>query len=214
MKTKKVLAVLLATLSLSCLCACSDEDGGDMKTFTSLSNNQTLHVGSNNVFTNITTTNTTDVYLTQVIEYEYTLERTSSSYYAPSNAIYYDDYYYYWSVKETTDEIRLGTKTETTTISFSYIAYGEDENIAVKGTSIIETSYDYSSGFINKSFTYSTNLNNYFSSFYDLSYSCPELASQIDTSGTKKYYIDATTPKITNYTINSYTNTYYYLSND
>ena len=92
--------------------------------------------------------------------------------------------------------------------------YGEKNNINVRLTRTTETTYDYEGGFISKDFDYTVDVGYYFDSWSELRMLCPDLAKHINTTGTKKYYVDVTTPTSVSYNTDSFTETYYYFENN
>ena len=194
------LVLLLATAT-----GCTKKE---TNSFIDLKKKQSLFVGADNSFVNSEITTTTESSLTYTLSVAYTLRRAT---YFVENSVSYQSYYYYWEVGEVTDNQILGNKTVTTSTTYSYLPYGEDENIMVKAKTEVKTEYSYKGGWVEKSFAYQTNLNGYFSSFSTLENFCPELADNIDTSGTKKYYIDVTTPTATYINVEDFKATYYYL---
>lgn len=215
MKTKKILALVMATLSISCLFACNDDGSTStpVKTFTALANDETLHIGTRTPLINMTSTDTQEMYFSYVIDYVYTLHRTSYSY-SNENYISYGGYYYYWTTTSTSTEAYLGTKTTVTTVSYSYLPYAQDECIAVKYTTLTETSFNYQGGFFNRNFNYNLVLNDYFLSYNDLKEQVPELANQIDVSKSKRYYVDTVVPTQKSVSTQTYTDTYFYITKD
>lgn len=202
---KKLLALLLVILSAFFITACNKDNANE---FTDLKQNETLYVGDN-TFVNVVNEVTTKEYLTYVANYEYVLRRSS---YSNSDSIYINNYYYYWSITETTDEAYLGEKTTKSTITHSYLTYGENEcDIAVKTIYTTSVDYDYDGGMQEKDFAYSVNLNGYFASLDELKTASTELASKINVSGKKKYYVDTTTPELKDVNVENYTSTYYYV---
>lgn len=206
---KKLLIVVLVLASVFTFVACS---GGGANTFIDLNQNQSLYVGSQD-FVNTTTEQTEEMYLTYDAYYKYTLYRSYSQ--NGTDYIQIGDYYYYWSTQTTTNDLHLGTKTTKSTVKYSYLPYGEDGcNVAVKTTYNTIVSCDYSSGMIETTFAYVIDFNGYFESLAALKSESKELANLIDISGTKKYYVDGDFKDISNYTVDRYTNTYYYLENN
>lgn len=204
---KKIAALLSCSfLVLGLATACKDKT--ETNSFTDLKKDEALFVGTEDTFVNLENTKKETVSLSYTVSVKYSLVRSS---YEHSNAIEYEGYYYYWNTAETTDEAILGNKTTTTTLTHSYLPYGQDENIVVRSETKTTTSYDYKGGWIEKDFSYELNLNNYFSNFAALKTACPELASKIDVSGKKKYYVDVTTPEKTYVQMETFESTYYYI---
>ena len=205
---KKLFIFLLCLVSIFSLAACSKDETNVPQQFKPIGE-KTLFVGSSEHFTNLKDEIEEKQYLAYLTDITYTLYRTS--YNQTGDAVLVDGYYYYWDSTPIYDEHYLGTCKTTTTTTYSYLTFGEKhENVTVKMKRVTEKSYDYQSGFINKPFTHTTYLNGYFTSFDKLKEASPVLAAQIDTSGSKKYYVDTTYPTRTTTNTQSYTNTYFY----
>ncbi len=204
---KKLFIFLLCLVSIFSLAACSKETNVTNK-FAPIGE-KTLFVGSSENFTNVTDELEEEQYLTYLTDVTYTLHRLTSN--QGIDTVLVGGYYYYWTADQTTDEHYLGKCTTTTTVTHSYFTFGEKhENVAVKTERVLKKSYNYQGGFINKSFTHTTNLNGYFASFDALKEASPELAAKIDISGSKKYYVDTTYPTRTTSSTQQFTNTYFY----
>lgn len=203
---KKLLLIFIALAMSFSIVAC-----GSHKEFVELGADKVLVIGNTGErFMNHISENETVSTLTYALSVTHTLHRSSYSYSTNGSYVQHDGYYYYWDTETQYETEELGKKTTKNTFTYSYLPYGDDENIAVKTTVLTEVSYDYSGGWIEKNVNVSTDLNGYFSSFAILKAACPELAEMIDVSTTRKYYVDVTTPKSI-YNDETYYNTYYYI---
>lgn len=206
---KKIIICLLCLVCIFSLTACGDEDANPVKEFSPIGEN-TLFVGNSEQFVNYKDTQEESKYLSYIANATYTLYR---SYYQNSNesAVLIDGYYYYWETNLTYDELYLGKCTTTTTITHSYYTFGEENvNIVVKTKKEIEKVYNYQGGIKNLLFAYTINLNGYFTSFNELTQASSLLASKIDCTGKKQYYVDATYPTSTTYNVRTFTGTFFY----
>ena len=191
---KKIAVLLLATIMLMSLISCGADDPVPNNTFISLSNDEILYIGQNSGrFMNYEDENVTIDKLNYVYAEEYTLWRSysPSSYY---DYVEYEGYYYYWNKYTTNENVELGERTTTTNYSYSYLPYLENEGVDIKVTAKTTVSFDYEGGWIEKDVTVDIDLNGYFESFEALKTACPELAKKIDTTTTRKYYVDVTIP--------------------
>jgi hypothetical protein len=207
---KKIAVLLLATIMLMSLISCGADGPIPNNTFISLSNDEILYIGQNGGhFMNYEDKNVTIDKLNYVYAEEYTLWRnySPSSYY---DYVEYEGYYYYWSKQTTNETVELGERTMTTIFSYSYLPYLENEGVDVKVTAKTTVSFDYEGGWIEKDTAVDINLNGYFESFEALKTACPELAKKINTTTTRKYYVDVTIPDNIETEHNFY-NTYYYI---
>lgn len=215
---KRILILTLTALMLLACTSCTgmkDETNvTEINRFIPLENDLTLYVGANGVFTNYEIENKTEEYLTYLSSVTYTLRRSSYSYGEDIPFVEYEGYYYYWETDNIYEEIMLGEKTVKNTYEYAYMPYGEKNNINVRLTRTTETTYDYEGGFISKDFDYTVDVGYYFDSWNELRMLCPELAKRINTTGTKKYYVDVTTPTSISYNTESFTETYYYFENN
>lgn len=223
---RKTITILLAALLIISFASCSaiknegnnatdiETSSAEINRFISLENDKTLYVGENKSYTNYEIQTVSPVYSTRLISATYTLKRTSyaSSYDIP--CVEYNGYYFYWITESTNEEILLGNKNVKTTYQYEYMTYGERNNIVIRLTRTTETSYDFDGGFITQDFDYTVELGNYFQSWEILAEECPDLAKQINTTGSKKYYIDVTTPTTVTYDTYTATDTYYYFENN
>jgi hypothetical protein len=198
----------------SCKGMKDETNATEINHFTPLGNDMTLYVGANGVFTNYEIENKTEEYLSYLSSVTYTLRRSSYRYSEEIPYVEYDGYYYYWETDNIYEEIMLGEKTVKNTYEYAYMPYGEKNNINVRLTRTTETTYDYEGGFISKDFDYTVDVGYYFDSWNELRMLCPELAKRINTTGTKKYYVDVTTPTSISYNTESFTETYYYFENN
>lgn len=207
---KKTLLIICMAIMILMLASCNSSEIKSNNTFTSLSDNEILTVGSQRVrYMNYQTENTTVSTLTYPIYITYRLNRSYYSDY--TNSVKYGDYYYYWSTDETTNEsVELGHKTTKTTHTYAYLPYLENEGVSIKETIVTEVSFDHEGGWIEKETEVNIILNGYFASFDAIKSVCPELAAKIDTNTTRKYYVDVTIPDdiITN---RQFYDSYYYI---
>ncbi len=218
---KRILILTLAALMLLTCTACNaakdtedETTAAEINRFTAMENDVTLYVGANAVFTNYEIENKTEQYLTYLISVTYTLRRTSYNFSEEIPSVEYDGYYYYWETDDVYEEILLGERTVKNTYEYAYMPYGDKNNISVRMIRTTETTYDYEGGFISKDFDYTVDVGHYFDSWSELRMLCPELAKLVNTTGTKKYYVDVTTPTTTSYNTESFTDTYYYFENN
>ncbi len=201
---KKLLAIALCLSFALSVAAC----GAPETDFKSL-DGKTLFVGSSASFTDVTDSIQTKAYLTYEVAVTYTLRR--SSYGSNYDSVQVGSYYYYWETDTVTQEQQLGNRTTKTTVKHKYLPFGaEPENVMVKTTTVTEVSFDFAGGFVEKPRTVTINLNGYFASFDALKTASEELAARIDTSETKKYFVDTHIPVDIRTTENSYKSTYYY----
>jgi len=201
---KKNHFVLLAVLT-TILAGCSSST---YRSYQDLPNNKVLTVGGTKLL-NYSDVNTTPVNLSYTFSVGYTLSRYL---YNPGSGdiVQYNNYYYLWTVSATAEQEELGNKTTSTDYKYAYLVYSENEALSVKTTISTETSYNFNGGWIIKNFDFTTELNGYFASFSALKAAVPELAAKIDVSGTKKYYVDVTTPKTVATSYQQYTTFYYF----
>lgn len=201
---KKLLCSCLSLISVLAVTGCDK----NMNKFKDLEKGQVIDIGGTR-YTNyeVTETNQYDFYY--YTNFVYNLRRYS---YNVTNAINYDGYYYLFETTSTQDHEILGDYIEKTTYNYAYLSYGKEaENVALKTTVKNSVEYKYKGGFISKDFTYTLQLNGYFANYEKMAELCEELAHTIDISGTRKYYVDVTTPVTSTTTVNKYTNTYYYI---
>ena len=224
---KKILIFLLVFCFLfpcvSMLCGCKNNDKKSLApSFSLLQRGQTLNIGTSNKFTNYQTTTTKDYYLTYTKSATATLYRHSSSYYNYYNGtsnysntmtfpFFYDGMYYRWEITEVTDNMLMGSKTETKIVTYEYLIFGEDKNIVVRTTTQNETTYNFSVRECNIPCNMTYNLSGYFSSIEDLKEKAQYIYDGLTVQEYNKYYIEE--PK-TNYTYNesTYNDTYFYFN--
>ena len=200
---KKTVAILiLLTMSLF-IFSC-----GRINKFTELENDEVLYVGANRRYMNYEDENTVEKLLTYTTKTKYELFRTYNTY--NTGSVKYGDYYYYWSKTTETDTVSLGKETTKNTYKYSYLTYGENENIVVKTTVTTEKSYDFTGGFIEKDSEIEIDLNGYFSSREDLKEKCVDLYNQLDLNEKKQYFVDTEIPPITQSTKEEHS-TYFYI---
>lgn len=213
---KRMLALaLIAVMALSFV-ACNMGGSVDgINHYIPLEHEQTLNVGGQNVYVNNERETVTEEYLTYLVSATYSLRRTSLILDSNTPYVSYEGDYYYWVSDFVYDEELLGEKKVVTSNTYEYLPYGEaHSHISVRQTQKVETTYDYEGGFVTKPFEYTVQLSYDFNSFTDLEEKCPELARLIDTTGSKKYYVDVTTPTTVKYNTSSYTDTYFYLESN
>ena len=200
---KKAIAILiLLTMSLF-IFSC-----GRINKFTELENDEVLYVGANRRYMNYEDENTVEKLLTYTTKTKYELLRTYNDY--NTNSVKYGEYYYYWSKTTVSDTVSLGKETTKNTYKYSYLTYGENENIVVKTTVTTEKSYDFTGGFIEKDSEIEIDLNGYFSSREDLKEKCVDLYNQLDLNEKKQYFVDTEIPPITQSTKEELS-TYFYI---
>ena len=200
---KKAIAILiLLTMSLF-IFSC-----GRINKFTELENDEVLYVGPSKRYMNHEDENTVENLLTYTTKTKYELFRSYNNY--NTGSVKYGDYYYYWSKTTETDTVSLGKETTKNTYKYSYLTYGENENIVVKTTVTTEKSYDFTGGFIEKDSEIEIDLNGYFSSREDLKEKCVDLYNQLDLNEKKQYFVDTEIPSITQSTKEELS-TYFYI---
>ncbi|MBQ4510933.1 MAG: hypothetical protein II984_09425 [Clostridia bacterium] len=200
---KKAIAILiLLTMSLF-IFSC-----GRINKFTELENDEVLYVGANRRYMNYEDENTVENLLTYTTKTKYELLRTYNDY--NTGSVKYGEYYYYWRKTTETDTVSLGKETTKNTYKYSYLTYGENENIVVKTTVTTEKSYDFNGGFIEKDSEIEIDLNGYFSSREDLKEKCVDLYNQLDLNEKKQYFVDTEIPPITQSTKEELS-TYFYI---
>ncbi len=203
---KKILSIIACAVMLFCLVSCN---GGALKEYVELKNDETLVVDGEK-YVNRTSTVTTPQYLSYLKDVKYVLRRSLSAY-SGYDYVEFGGYYYYWVAEEIKDQEKLGDMTVKTDVTYDYLTYGEENvNVNVRQKVKTEVSYSYQGGFVEKAFTYSIVLNGYFESVEKATELCPDLMTKIDTTGTKKYYVDVVTPERVDYSTDSYTDTYFY----
>lgn len=203
---KKLLALLLCLLSCFGLVACKGEGGNSL---VSLGKDETLVVGEKK-FVNVTDTTTQHSTLVYISRKEYVLHRSASSV-GLTDFVEYSDKFYYWGIEKEYDEQLLGTETIVSTITYSYLPFGQDyENILVKKTVETAKSFDHKGGEIEIKPDVKFVLNGYFSSIDTLRASCIELYNLLGDYETENYYIDVTAPDETTVSYEQFTDTYYY----
>ena len=202
---KRIILVLVAIIMCFSLMSCGGFN--NTNTFIPLKDNEVLNVGGNSVqYMNYQDEREEVQTLTYNIEVTYNLLRSS---YSSSDYIYYNGYYYYWSMTTKSESEELGKKTTKYTYTYSYLPYGEDENVVVKSKVYAQTTYDYKGGWVERETKVTINLNGYFSTFDVLNEKCPELAKKVDKNTVRQYYIDVITPDSVNTTTEKYTTFYY-----
>ena len=212
MKKQLIASILLVAIIFAsfALTACSNTSSGANK-FIELKDSEHIKVGSvKQPFMNYESRDESIGTLTYVVSATYTLRRTTSSYSLPALYVSYEGYYYYWESDVRNDTIELGTITTTKLTKYSYLPYSENENVIIKKTQTTKTSYDYSGGWIEKPASVTINLSGYFNNFADLREECPALASLIDATENRKYYVDTYTPEQIQSTEQFY-DSYYYI---
>lgn len=203
---KKVLALLLCLLSSFGLVACKGEGGNSL---VSLGKDETLVVGEKK-FVNVTDTTTQQSMLAYISRKKYVLCRSASAL-GLTRFVRYSDGFYYWDVEKEYDERVIGKETIVSTITYSYLPFGQDnENILVKKTVEMAKSFDYKGGEIEIKPEVKFVLNGYFSSIDTLRESCVELYNLLGDYKTENYYIDVTVPDETTVSYEQFTDTYYY----
>ena len=220
---KKLLLLSLSVLLVFTLISCNtsgvsdperETNPSEINRYIPLDNDVTLYVGSNKTYTNYEVESITPEYLNQLVSVTYTLRRSSYANGYDIPYVEYENYYYYWNTENTHEEILLGSKTVKTTCRYEYMPFGEANNINIRTIRTTETTYDYEGGFVTKDFDYTVDVGYYFDSWEDLQEKCPDLAKQINTSGSKKYYVDVTSPNTVTYDTYTATDTYYYFENN
>ena len=205
---KKTILLLLLTAILLSFASCSMSNDPPINKFIELKNNETLYIGeTQEQFMNYENVVETVETLTYPIAVTYTLQRSSVE--TPNSVSYKNQYYYWEEVAQTTTQT-LGKSTETTTYKFSYLPYGENENVAIKATVYTSVSYDYEGGWIEKDVAVTCNLNGFFASTSTLQQACPALAEKINLRTTRQYYVDTTTPDNI-WTEQEFYDSYYYI---
>ena len=236
MKRILAFALCLVLLVLS-LVACKNETGGEesvpngeqtnppatdstapqapstpaIPTFTELENGKTLYVydatSTPHKFYNYEDSNSIPQFLPYEREVTYSLYRTDT--YRP-NAVLYNGYYYSWEKQGVvTDYVELGNKTVTESYVYSYLPYGDGNNIAVKCTITTKTVCDYEDSILKKDCKVTTYLNGYFDSMEKLEELCPQLAQRIEGANVAELRVDATTPSYVTYNTNTYMDVFY-----
>ena len=109
-----------------------------------------------------------------------------------------------------TDTAQLGNVTIKNTYKYSYLPYGENENVVVKTTVTTEKSYDFVGGFIERDSIIELDLNGYFSDRADLKEKCLDLYNLLDLEEKKQYFVDTEIPPITQSTSEEFS-TYFYI---
>ncbi len=211
---RKLIICLLCLACIFSLTACGDRETkvevtNVVKEFSPIGE-KTLFVGDHAYFVNSKDTQEEVQYLTYIADVKYTLYR---SYYQNGNDSYVQigNYYYYWQTDITYDELYLGKCNTITTITHNFYTFGEEnENIVVKTKKEVESVYTYQGGARSMTFTFEVNLNGYYASFAELAQASSLLASQINRSGIKQYYVDTTYPTSTTYDVQSFTGTFFY----
>ena len=206
---KKTLLLIVPILAVSLIgCKEKEKPTNDNNTFVELANDETLFVGNNHFFRNTYNVDTQEVTSNYIVEHQYILYRTTYS--SGAGSVYYNGYYYYWQVNDVEDTYLFGNRTTTTTTVYSYLKYGQDENIAVKATTTTVTTYDFESGFVSIPKTFYIQLNGYFTSVDNIETNCPDLYYQVDRNPTQRIYKSARETKTVNSNTNTY-NTYFYI---
>ena len=206
MKKTKLLLLLPALLLVGC-----SKSSGSKSTFKELKDDETLFVGENNRFKNNVTVDEGNVYAEYVAYITYTLSRTTYQY--GDNDVLYEGYYYHWNANQTQDSSLLGVRKITTTTTYEYMPYTEDEFVVVRTKTVTQSEYTYQSGLKTFDRTVEYVLNGYFTNIEALRTSSEALYNKIDHSTSSKQYIVATPRTITQTQTQNY-NTYYFIEED
>ena len=190
-----------------CLTGCNQNDAAKGNSFIELKDNEVLYIGNGNYYRNSVVEDLTETSIYYNIQTDYVLHRSSFN---TSGSVYYNGYYYYWTSTSFDDTYIVGYKKTTITTIYSYLKYGQQENIVVRTKTKREVTYDYYSGMHTFRRDWSANLNGYFDTIIDMRDLCPDLYLLINTSDYQKIYVSATETKT--YSSSNYTyNTYFYI---